>query len=274
MEDAFVGIDVACAKRKRLPICICTMSEGRLVPIPLRLKSSHRPPRGEGNRGALDDDKVQEFARRTIGFLQEIERVYGVRICRVAIDAPSAPKREGLARRVAEVAMDDMRISCFATPSAEEFGTIRDKARLHLQEGGGESTIPHANQLWMLVGFALFAVLRKRYECIEVFPQAIVHRLGVSSQHKSTTDGLGKQLEAVARHTGWPTAGESLAALCFGSQHDRLDAYLSAWVASLPLGERRACGDPDADDVIWIPEVGGDRTDISKPSPGQIVLSS
>ena len=226
------------------------------MPIPLRLESDHLPPRGEGNLGALDDSKVQGFARQTIAFLQEIEQAHGLTIRRVAIDAPSAPKRARFARRVAEVAMDDMKISCFATPSVEEFGKIRDKARGHLDEGGSESRIPHANQLWMLVGFALFTALRQRYECIEVFPQAIVHRLGVSSQHKSTAGGLGKQLEAVARHTKWPTTGESLSAVCFGSQHDRLDAYLSAWIASLPLYQRRACGDPDADDVIWIPEFG------------------
>lgn len=33
--DVFIGIDVACAKRKYLPLVICTQENGRLIPFPL-----------------------------------------------------------------------------------------------------------------------------------------------------------------------------------------------------------------------------------------------
>jgi hypothetical protein len=36
MAEAFVGIDVAFAKEKRLPVCVSTWQDGRLVLMPLR----------------------------------------------------------------------------------------------------------------------------------------------------------------------------------------------------------------------------------------------
>jgi hypothetical protein len=71
---------------------------------------------------------------------------------------------------------------------------------------------------------------------------------------KSLLEGLTTQLNAVGKHSKWPTkAGISeLQNICFGSQHDKLDAYMSAWVASLAKRERIACGQAPLD-VIWIP---------------------
>jgi hypothetical protein len=38
------------------------------------------------------------------------------------------------------------------------------------------------------------------------------------------------------------------------SQNDRLDAFMAAWVASLPSERRRAFGDATRpDDAIWVP---------------------
>jgi hypothetical protein len=127
-----------------------------------------------------------------------------------------------------------------------------------LDEGGPESHMPHANQLWMLVGFALFEVLNKHYECIEVFPQAIAHALRARTIHKSSSEGMALQLAAVARHSGWPLKEEnlSLSKVAFGSLQDKLDAYLSAWVASLSRKECHPCGEPPSD-VIWIPRCRG-----------------
>jgi hypothetical protein len=113
----------------------------------------------------------------------------------------------------------------------------------------------------MLVGFALFDVLSEHYDCIEVFPQAIAHALQARKVHKSKSEGVASQLSAVAKHSGWPHTDEQgdLNQIAFGSQHDKLDAYLSAWVASLPAEETIACGQPPFD-VIWIPKlsVGAD----------------
>jgi hypothetical protein len=39
-----------------------------------------------------------------------------------------------------------------------------------------------------------------------------------------------------------------------GTNHDRLDAFMAAWVASLPKRRRRAIGnEDDPDDAIWVP---------------------
>ncbi len=61
---------------------------------------------------------------------------------------------------------------------------------------------------------------------------------------------------AVAARTGWsPLELESkLNEAVPGSRHDRLDAFMAAWVASLPRDQRRAIGDADQpDDAIWVP---------------------
>lgn len=183
-QDAFVGIDVAFAKSKRLPIVVCKREGTRHIPLLLRSFREAIPPLGRGNRIALDPQAVRDFATDTLSYLRIVERAYDLRVRRIAIDAPSSFKREGLARRAAEVAMDQRQISCFATPSRVEFEAIRAKVATHLRNGGAENCLPHANQLWMLVGFALFEVLGQHYECIEVFPQAIAATLRSNKVHQ------------------------------------------------------------------------------------------
>jgi hypothetical protein len=151
------GVKVG-AKRKRLPVCLCVWTGGRLIPLPLALRGAPAPPRGRGNVVALDSEAVASFAEETVRYLRQLEKHFGVSIRRIAIDAPSEPRADRLTRRLAETALDQRQISCFATPSAAEFEIIRRKVRDHLSEGGLESRLPHANQLWMLVGFALFNV--------------------------------------------------------------------------------------------------------------------
>ncbi|MCG2820575.1 MAG: DUF429 domain-containing protein, partial [Candidatus Atribacteria bacterium] len=91
-------------------------------------------------------------------------------------------------------------------------------------------------------------------ECVEVYPQAISRTLGSAAIHKSKKEGLIKQLSATSIFTGWPeTVSKScLKDIGYGSFHDKLDAYLSAWVASLNRDQREAIGSPPKD-VIWIP---------------------
>jgi hypothetical protein len=254
--EAYAGIDVAFSKTKRLPICIAVRQGDRLMPLPLR-HVPPKPPRGGGNRVALNPAAVIAFAREARAYLHAVEASEGIRIRTVAIDAPMSPKQNGIARRAAECAMDARHISCFATPSQEEFNQKIKQARDHLASGGALASVPNANQLWMLVGFALFDALAAKYECIEVFPQAIVAALDAARTHKSARPGLEAQLAAVARETGWPSgqAGEPrLSEIGYGSRHDKLDAYLAAWVASLTETEREACGEAPHD-VIWIPRV-------------------
>jgi hypothetical protein len=254
--EAFAGIDVAFARGKALPVSVCVRRAGRLEPLGLRDRRAPQPPRGRGNPEALIEASICAFADAAAQYLHEVEQHFGVQIVRVAIDAPSDPKSLGTQRRLAELALDVRRISCITTPDKAQFIAIRAKAAAHLAEGGAVARMPHANQLWMLVGFALFSRLRNDWECLEVFPQAIVALLGVGGIHKSRTDGLQAQLAAAARWTGWPDppVPAALQPVGYGSRHDQLDAYLAAWVASLGPSEREALGTPPGD-VIWVPRL-------------------
>lgn len=255
MTKAFAGIDVAFAKRKLLPVSVCQWIEDRFVPLPLRNAKSI-PPRGYGNVAALITEKVSSFAAATARYLRAVEMEFGVQICRIAIDAPSDPKEPGRPRRRAEQALDVRQISCITTPSSNEFAQIRQKATAHLSSGGLESHIPHANQLWMLVGFALFARLRQEWECLEVFPQATATILKAASKHKTTAEGVTAQLKAMAQFTRWPEVPEASALrwVSYGSLHDCFDAYSAAWIASLGDNEREPLGKAP-NDVIWVPRL-------------------
>ena len=156
--------------------------------------------------------------------------------------------------------MFDAGISCFKTPSLRDFRAITAKAEDHLEAGLPLFRLPHANQIWMLVGFALFRALRRKWDCIEVYPQAIARALGCEGGHKSKKEGYEEQLAAVAVATGWDTEGlrQSVAKQGYGSRHDKLDAFMAAWVASLPRKQLLACGKPP-DDVIWVPKMGSEK---------------
>ena len=250
---SYAGIDVAFAKGKHLPVVVVRPIDDAVVPLPLR-RAAATPPRGLGNARALDAAVRETFAEETVAYLRAVETEFGVRIDRIAIDAPSDPKRSGSARRACEREMDRLKISCITTPDAEHFAAICARAEEHLAGGGAQSGIPAANQIWMLVGFALFQRLRREWECLEVFPQAIAAALGASKIHKRTPEGQRAQLTAAAKCTGWPSppALTALDGIAYGARHDRLDAYLSAWIASLLESSRRAAGEPP-NDVIWLP---------------------
>lgn len=114
--------------------------------------------------------------------------------------------------------------------------------------------VPHANKLWMRAGFALFDVLKRRWECLETYPYAISHALGVTE--KKTKGGHRAHLRAAIVETKWSPANldHELRAISFGSSHDRVDAYLASWVASLHPHQRVAYG-RDPEDSIWVPLV-------------------
>jgi hypothetical protein len=257
--EAYAGIDVAFAKRKRLPVCVCVWKDRRLTPLCLPAGDTMSLPRGCGNVATIDSSIVASFAEQTAAYLRLLEKRFSVSILRIAIDAPSDPRPDSLDRRLAEEALREKNISYFATPSAEKFDAIRAKVRMHLRESGLVSRLPHANQLWMLVGFALFKRLRTDWKCLEVYPYATWWTLGASSIPKNKTGGLTARLEAVSRYTGWPESPSSelrasLKAGVSAPLHDALDAYSSAWVASLDPKELSQFGLPP-NDVIWVPRL-------------------
>ena len=256
MNKAFIGIDVCCKKGKRLPVSICTWQQGRLIPEALK-KLPFAPPRGHGNAAVMNGRLVEEFVRGAEHYIVDACQALNLTPQRIAIDAPSRPRNESQPRRAAERAMDGAGIHCFTTPSAGEFKGIFDKVRAHLDGGGPENRIPHANQLWMVVGFRLFQVLKEVAECIEVFPQAIARVVGAGEVHKFKHGGVEAQLAAAAAHTGWPGGSPDepeFQDIAYAPAHDRLDAYLSAWVAALDESDRIAFGEPP-DDVIWVPRI-------------------
>ena len=203
MTECFVGIDVAFAKRKRLPVVICTWEQGRLVPVPLR-GLEIAPPRGRGNAAAVRPAEVAAFADKAHDYIVDVCKALRLRAARIAIDAPRSPCSDELPRRRAEIAMDRAGISCFATPGRSQWQRIRTRVEDHLASGRPVSRLPHANQLWVLPGFALFKRLERFAPVLEVFPQAVVRALGAGSIHKSKAEGTDAQLRSVARHAGWP----------------------------------------------------------------------
>lgn len=252
--SVFVGIDVAFAKNKMLPVAICEWDG--MVPRLLRRRLFPKPPRGTGNKAALDGNVRLQFAESVSDWLKAICMANDLRIERVAIDAPSDYCRPDRRRRASETALDGCGISVFATPTEQQFLEKIEAARTHLNNGGAESEMPNANQIWMLIGFELFCILQPQYECIEVYPQAIVRSIGCEGKHKSEESGYAEQVEALSTLLGISRSNlnDEMNLMCFGGRHDKLDAFLSSWVACLPADCRKAYGEPPSD-AIWIPDI-------------------
>ena len=255
--DVYIGIDVACAKGKYLPLVICSKEYGRLLPFPLA-KYQIRPPRGLGNALTLHDEVNQAFANDVANYVETVCDAFHLNPVRIGIDSPLRPRGTNLKRRLAEQALDKAGISCYATPSAYDFEVIKARGIEHLHADKPIQNLPHAHQIFMLLGFALNERLNKVAECIEVYPHATVKQLGVADIHKSKGNQAELQLSAMSQYTGWPKTGDDWLQtdnMCLGPMHDRVDAYSAAWVASLSEQERICFGDPDKGDAIWLPNV-------------------
>jgi predicted nuclease with RNAse H fold len=253
--SVYVGIDVACALGKRLPICV--VSAGRpLMPLMIPEHLATLLPRGLGNKEIAAAAPFQDAARDVVGAIKRIVIEMGWRIERIAVDAPAAPP--AMSSRASENDLAHLRLSSFRTPPASAWAGIREKCAYHLGSGGSPATLPHANKIWMLYGFELFARLRGDLgvEVIEVYPFAIVRALLPTCDHKTSEKVYRDQLVAVAAGTGWEPQKleDRLKETVSGSRHDRLDAFMAAWVASLPPDGRRSFGDAQQpDDAIWVP---------------------
>ena len=253
----YCGIDVACAKRKALPMCFVTVRQDRaLVPLVVPRPLLALVPRGPGNAAALDEAPFGRLAREAVRAIGAICKSMSWRLQRVAIDAPAAAPNPG--PRQSEVALGRAGLSAFRTPSTGDWPGILTTCHGHIQGGGRLSYLPHANKIWMLFGFELFAACRSELgaEILEVYPHAIARRMAPDCLHKTNKAGYQAQLAAMATATSWtPTDLESgLKKAVSGSRHDRLDAFMAAFVASLPADKRRAYGNAqNPDDAIWVP---------------------
>lgn len=265
--DVFIGIDVACAKGKYLPLVICSQENEQLIPLPLA-NYQIKPPRGLGNALTLHNEVNKAFANDVANYIQTVCDAFHLNPVRIGIDSPLRPRGNNLKRRVAEQALDKAGISCYATPSTDDFEAIKAKGIAHLQVGKPIQNLPHAHQIFMLLGFALNERLSKLAECIEVYPHATVKQLGVADIHKSKGNQAEVQLSSMSHYTHWPETKSDWAqanAMCLGPMHDKVDAYSAAWVASLPEQERICFGEAGKGDAIWIPKVNPINSSTSKP---------
>jgi predicted nuclease with RNAse H fold len=202
LTSVYIGIDVACAARKRLPICVVS-AEQPLTPLAIPKDLGATIPRGIGNKEVT---AVASFRQAALGVASSIHRIaveMGWRVERVAVNAPAAPPASN--SRASENELGRLGLSSFRTPAAGAWAGIKQRCVEHLSCGGSTATLPHANKIWMLFGFELFNSLRDGLgvEVIEVYPFAIVRALLPACAHKSTERGYRDQLNAVATHTGW-----------------------------------------------------------------------
>ena len=66
MTTAYAGIDVAIAKRKRLPIVVCTWQSDRIETLALNAKALPKPPLGPGNVAICNPAQCQQLAARQL----------------------------------------------------------------------------------------------------------------------------------------------------------------------------------------------------------------
>jgi hypothetical protein len=113
----------------------------------------------------------------------------------------------------------------------------------------------------MLFGFELFMCLKSDLsaDTIEVYPFAIDRyrpriSAGVCAQVERRRVTETNSSLYYPHGVGTAEAGSEAQADSARKPTHRLDAFMAAWIASLPLGERRAVGnDQRPDDAIWVP---------------------
>ena len=87
--SVYIGIDVACARGKRLPICVVS---GRhpLTPLMIPKHLAGLIPRGVGNREIAAATPFEETASGVVNAIDRIATDMGWQIKRIALDAPAA----------------------------------------------------------------------------------------------------------------------------------------------------------------------------------------
>jgi hypothetical protein len=118
--------------------------------------------RGVGNKEITAGTPFRASAHGVASALKSIASHMGWQVERVAVDAPAAPPETG--SRLSENELGQRGLSSFRTPATVAWLGIREKCIEHLNGGGGAASLPHANKIWMLFGFELFAALRQRLE--------------------------------------------------------------------------------------------------------------
>ena len=255
MKDGlYIGIDVACAKGKTLPAAGLMLSSGIRTLTNLRSAGFPFPPKGSGNRVIAENkDEPTRFAVEVCDWLKEIENQSSKKIIKIAVDAPRKPRLPQVSVRNSESALQEANIRFIKTPPEHEFSAKRKEATNHLLSGKPLASLPGANLWWMCVGFALFEALEKHWECVETYPQAILHSTKYVAEHKGK-DHLNQLGHIISVSGIQGLCSESLRDSAFGAPHDRVDALMSAWVASLPQNKIHIFGTAP-EDQIYVPNL-------------------
>ena len=86
-RPCYVGIDLAFAKNKRLPVVICIWEQGRLIPQPLR-NIGIIPPRGKGNAATMFQSVIDYFVSEARLYIESVCDYFNLQPLRIGIDAP------------------------------------------------------------------------------------------------------------------------------------------------------------------------------------------
>jgi hypothetical protein len=182
LATVYLGIDVACAAGKRLPICVVS-AEDPLTPLMISKSLVRLIPRGVGNKEVFSPEPFRAVAAQIASVIKHLVSEIGWRVERIALDAPSGPP---IVQRQSEDELRRCGLSCFRTPPKSAWTDIRIECANHIQRGGSVSTLPYANKIWMLFGFELFSSLRREFpiEVIETYPFAVVRELLPACAHR------------------------------------------------------------------------------------------
>lgn len=140
----FIGIDVACAVKKQLPVCVVSAG-GQLAPLSIPKVLMGKITRGAGNREVTAEAPFRKSAQDVASALKLIAKEMGWRIERLAVDAPAAPPVMG--SRLSENELGRAGLSSFRTPAKADWLGIREKCINHLRGGGRPATLPYANMI-------------------------------------------------------------------------------------------------------------------------------
>jgi hypothetical protein len=110
----YIGIDVACAVNKRLPICFVSAGPV-LTPLAIPKQFASLIPRGAGNREISARVPFRSDAEAVANAVRSIAHTMEWEIDRIAIDAPAAPPATG--SRSSEIQLSDRGLSSFRTPT-------------------------------------------------------------------------------------------------------------------------------------------------------------
>jgi hypothetical protein len=147
--DRHIGIDLACARGKALPICVVSAGPP-MMPLRIPNEMAALIPRGVGNKEINSASPFREAARGVAAGISRIISEMNWTVERIAVDAPAAPPTAGA--RASENELGSAGLSSFRTPPSTRWADIREACIKHLEIVGSSVTLPYANKIWMLFG--------------------------------------------------------------------------------------------------------------------------